>query len=406
MDQTQEDSLRFPGLKWKKRAGGAVPFWYPPEADRREGYPVKSADLRAFAHDRVALSRRCEQLHGELMMWRRHGISTAAGVARYDGTFGAALDVWLTDPESDFHKVKPGTRHPYLVYAAKLKRHIGPVSINSADGRDAKRWFNLWSAKGKHVPAGRMVLTVLKAALTFGVISRNADCIAFKAILSEMEFPGNKPRDVAPTAQQVQAAIGAAHAAGAPRRALAYALQYETQARQWDITGQWFPMSDPRPSTVTDRGQKWFGPHWHQVDDNLILRTIHSKTEGWTDARGVYDLAACPMVKAEIERIPLEQRTGPLIVNERTGLPYRYDAFKDGWKADFKAAGLPASFWGRDLRAGGNTEASKGGANKEDRAKVSGHSVKVNAQVYDRDMLEAHRRLMQARLAVRNAKAT
>lgn len=401
----ETDGLRFPGLKWRKRKGAAVPYWFAPVADVRDGYPIKSANLRDFANDPIGLSARCQHLHAELLMWRRHRITTA-GVATYDGTFGSILDVWMCDPDSKFHKLKAGTLRPYTTYAAKLKRHIGHVLIRDTDGRDIMRWFALWSDNGKHLAAGRMALAVIKAALSFGVICRNQDCITFKIVLKELEFPNSKPRDVAPTAEQIEAAREAAHEAGAHSRALAYALQYETTIRQWDLIGEWVPLSDPRPSTVIYGDRKWIGPHWHQIDDKLIFRTVHGKTEGWTDARGVFDLSACPMVKAEIERIAPEKRVGPLIVSEVTGRPYRYEHFKDGWKADFKAAGLPAKFWNRDLRAGGNTEASKGRAHKEDRAKVSGHSQKVNAQVYDRDTLEAHRRVMQARLSVRNGQKT
>jgi hypothetical protein len=53
------------------------------------------------------------------------------------------------------------------------------------------------------------------------------------------------------------------------------------------------------------------------------------------------------------------------------------------------------------LRAGGNTEASRGGARKDDRAKLSGHSERINVRVYDRDAVEAHRRVMTARLTDR-----
>lgn len=402
-----QDGLRFPGLQWRKRKGRVVPYWFAPAADIRDGYPIKSANLGEFINDLPGMSARCQHLHAEVLMWRRHKITTAAGIkVLYDGTFGSLIDIWMTDPESPFHGVKPGTKHPYTIYAAKLKRHIGSVLLRETDGRNVKRWFAVWSDGGKHVAAGRMAVTVLKAALSFGIICKNQECVSFKPILAELTFGGSKPRDVAPTAEQVIAVRQAAHAAGAPSRALAYALQFETTLRQWDLIGQWVPMSDPRPSAVIDRGEKWIGPHWHQVDENLIFRTVHGKTEGWTDARGVYDLSACPMVKEELDRIPPEKRTGPLIVNERTGLPYRYEnkagSFKEGWKADFKAAGLPSHYWNRDFRAGGNTEASKGRAHKEDRAKVSGHSTKINAQVYDRDTLEAHRRVMHARLAVRN----
>lgn len=409
-----ENRLKFPGLRWRKRKGSRVPYWFAPIDDVKAGYPVKSVNLSEFTTDPTMLSARCLRLFAEVRMWRRDGTVSAAATPSYDGTFGPLIDIWLNDPDSPFHGVKQGTRKPYLIYARKLKRHIGEVCVADTDGRQVKRWFGLWASQDpqnpkrfKHLAAGRMALTVLKAAVSFGIVCRNADCVSFKTILSELEFKGNKPRTVALTAEQVAAACVAAHAAGSPSRALCYAAQFETTLRQWDLIGVWVPLSDPRPSTVIDGSEKWVGPHWHQIDSHMILRTIHGKTEELTEARGVYDLSICPMVMAEIDRILPERRAGPLIVNEKTGLPYRYDDFKDnGWKPDFKAAGLPASVWNRDFRASGNTEASKGQAHKEDRAKVSGNSQKINAQVYDRDALEAHRRVMQARMTARNGSKT
>jgi hypothetical protein len=223
------------------------------------------------------------------------------------------------------------------------------------------------------------------------------DCNAFKAVLDELEFPAPKRREFAPTAEQVTAARRAAHAAGAPSRVLTYAFQFDTGLRQWDVTGQWVPMSDLRPSAMLRGNEKWIGPLWSAIDDNLILRVTPTKTEGVTDVRGTFDLRLCPMVMEELAGIPPEKRTGPLIADERTSLPYVYDTFKDAWRRDFKAAGLPAKLWNRDFRAGASTEASKAGASREDRAKVAGHSDQIQAKVYDRDTLEAHRRVAKAR---------
>ncbi len=54
--------------------------------------------------------------------------------------------------------------------------------------------------------------------------------------------------------------------------------------------------------------------------------------------------------------------------------------------------------WNRDICAGGNTEGLKVGALLEDRRKVMGHAADdTTAEVYDRDVLEAHRRVAKAR---------
>jgi hypothetical protein len=80
-------------------------------------------------------------------------------------------------------------------------------------------------------------------------------------------------------------------------------------------------------------------------------------------------------------------------VSERAGLPYRYETFRDAWRRDATAAGIPASVWNRDLRAGGVTEARQAGAPIDDLRKTVGHSAasRTTAQVYDRAALEAAR---------------
>ena len=62
-----------------------------------------------------------------------------------------------------------------------------------------------------------------------------------------------------------------------------------------------------------------------------------------------------------------------------------------------EAAGLPAALWNRDLRSGGVTEGQMAGAAAEDRAKMAGHSTKVNVRVYSRDTLAASNRVIEAR---------
>jgi hypothetical protein len=58
------------------------------------------------------------------------------------------------------------------------------------------------------------------------------------------------------------------------------------------------------------------------------------------------------------------------------------------------------------LRAGATTEARQAGADIDDLKKVMGHTAgsKATADVYDRDKLEAHRRVAKARKTKRDTK--
>ena len=69
-----------------------------------------------------------------------------------------------------------------------------------------------------------------------------------------------------------------------------YALQFETTLRQRDVIGEWVELADPRPSSILGYGQKWLGPTWANIDDNLIMRVTPSKTENTTEKRVTFDL--------------------------------------------------------------------------------------------------------------------
>jgi hypothetical protein len=166
------------------------------------------------------------------------------------------------------------------------------------------------------------------------------------------------------------------------------------------------PLSDKRPSTVLYRGKKWLGPHWSQVDANLALRFKPTKTAFTSGAEVAIDLSVCPMVMEDLDAIPVDQRTGPMVVDPKTGRPYTKHRFGQVWRAAAKAAGIPPGVWNRDLRAGATTEARESDAKIDDLKKVMGHAAgsKMTADVYDRDKLEAHRRIAKARKTKRDAK--
>lgn len=397
-----EEKDRPPGLRFN----GKRPLWRASKAAITQGYPLKSVNLGGVAEDPVQLRKRCERLQAEMLSWLS-GKKTKVGYA-FDGTFRSLLDLYQTDKESSYQSIKRSSRAPYDVYIRMMRAEIGERLIDACDGRDVSRWFKVWSkpALGKEkrqVAKARMAIAVLKAALTFGIMCRNPGCTGFRAVLDAMRFEGVKRRPYALSAEKIEAARSAAHACGHPRAALAYAIQFEGTVRQWDVIGQWFPISDPQPSAVLDKGSKWIGPTWAHVDPHLVLRFTPTKTEGTTAASVVIDLAACPMVVEELARIPIEDRRGPLIFNPVTGMPYRQDKYGEVWRAAADAAGIAKEVWNRDLRKSGSTEARAAGAPLDDVRKLMGHAEgsPVTAEVYDLAELEAHRRIAAARVAHR-----
>ena len=400
-----QEKDRPPGLRYN----GARPVWRASKAAVAAGYPLKSVHLSSLADDPAQLRKRRERLQAEMLSWMKGKRSNVD--PQFDGTFRSLFELYQTDKESDYHKLKRSSRKPYDIYLRMMTAEIGARLIDACDGRDVKRWFAAWSAPAegsskRMVAKARMAIGVLKSALAFGVSCRKRGCAEFQVVMRSIELEGLRPRQHALSADQVEAVRAAAHDLGYPRAALCYAIQFEGAVRQWDLMGQWFPMSDSRPSAVLDSGEKWLGPTWANIDKNLILRFTPTKTEFTTALPVAIDLAACPMVLEELQRIPPEQRKGPLIINDMTGLPFRMTARIRLWKNVAEIAGIPAQVWNRDLRKSGSTEARAVGASFDDLKKLMGHSAntEVTSKVYDLALLEAHRRIAAARVAARRKK--
>lgn len=400
----EEAEGRPPGLRFD----GDRPMWRATKAAVKAGYPVKSVNLASLADDDRLLRDRCIKLQREMMEWLSNG---ERRLIQYDGTFLTLLDIYHTDPKSTYFELKYSSRAPYDVYIRMMRTEIGKCRLDRSDGVDAKAWFNAWKQPDEEggklqIAKARMAISVLKAALTFGIMRRLSGCAEFRAILDAVKFQGLPSRKLVLTADQVAAARKAAHEIQHPRAALAYAIQFEGAVRQWDVKGQWMPLSERQPSAVIYKGKKWIGPTWANVDENLILRWTPTKTEETTAPEIVVDLRACPMVMEELEWVSPEARKGPLIIDLETGRPYSEDRFNTIWRAVAIAADIPVTVWNRDLRKSGSTEARAAGAPIDDLKKLMGHApdTQVTAEVYDMANLEAHRRIAAARKVHREKK--
>lgn len=380
-----------------------VPVWRATRAAIKAGFRPKRVNLSFFASDQAALFARCHRLTAEMKDWMSGGKRDAL----FDGTIRAAINLWQTDATSPYKKIEASTRHPYDIYARMIVETVGARRIDALDGRDIRRWHDQWSAPLEQgdkprIAAGRMAIVVLKNALTFAMTCRKPGCAELRDILGKMRFAAPAARTEAPTAAEIAAARSAAHALNHGAAALAYALQFEGAMRQWDVIGKWVPLADKRPSLIINGTSKWVGPMWSQIDENSILRYTPSKTQFTSGATVTLDLRMLPMVVEELAKVSVEARRGPLIVNPRTGLPYRNWYFGDVWRQVRAITGIRKEVWNRDMRAAGVTEAREGAADTADVAKTAGDTKRTTAKVYDRPRLAAARRVAQARIAQRS----
>jgi hypothetical protein len=143
------------------------------------------------------------------------------------------------------------------------------------------------------------------------------------------------------------------------------------------------------------------------ISTDLVMIKPTSKSKGRKKA--IADLSISPLVTAELERVPMERRIGPVVVSEYTGLPYRRKNFNQLWRKIAKLAGIPDEVQNRDARAGGITEAHTAEAPAEHIRSSATHSNrdgeggKAINESYDRQNIAKARSVQLARIARRTA---
>ncbi|TJW14326.1 MAG: integrase [Mesorhizobium sp.] len=394
------EQTKAPGLKWMKRAGGAAPIWVADEVDVKNGFAPKTVNLSAFSDQPEILKAKCQSLQADMLLWRAGYRNDPTA---FDGSVQSLLTIYQCHDESPFKKLKPASRRTYVGFLSKVEAHIGARRVDAISGVDIIRYHRVWSNGGINLATAAMCRSILESALSFGVMCRFDACTELLMMLREAKksLSRSSPRTAVISADQVTAAIAAAHEAGRRSSALAYAFTFETTLRLWDVIGQWYPMDEGGLSAVLDPAheEKWFGLCWEDIDEHMVLRYTPSKTDDTTGKRIIYPLTKAPMVMEVINLVPQELRVGPIVVCEDTGIPYRPKNFAYRWRIDRKAAGIPGTMWARDLRASGITEGRASNASLEDASKVAGHSgTTTTGRVYDRAVFEAADRFADARV--------
>lgn len=395
-----------PGLAWRPRKNGWAAVWLARQDIVTKGYRPSSVQIGVFTSeltepDLVLIRSTCARMQDEMYAFCANQPKVFAGTVR------ALINAYQTDPDSRYHGMRYKSRLHTDALLKRIDAKYGDVLLVDIGARDFKRWYEEIrfpvDKDGKR--DGRELITTAHAAMTavrmmfsFGKAfeieetprDRVSECARLKEILSEMKFENSRPRTEAMTLAQCEAIIFKANEIGASSIALAQALQFDLRARQKDVIGEWVPETEPGISVIPPRrGRKWLrGIRWEEISSGMLLSHPISKSRiGKMLER---DLTFYPMVMAELAKIPTDKRSGPVVLCEMTGRPWKQNHFRNKWREVANAAGVPSTVYNMDSRAGGITETIEAThGNIEAARKEAEHSDIKTTMGYSRRKAEA-----------------
>jgi hypothetical protein len=314
------------------------------------------------------------------------------------GTVAWICDLYATDRDSPYQAIRPSTQPGYDRALKIIRDTVGERRIDTVTANDVRRWYRNWGrADEKGVLANPRraygCVQVLRIVMKYGKGLRNAACCELSSILTDTRFSAPKGRTQAMSAAQAEAIIAKACELDFSNLARAIALQFGCALRQKDVIGEWIKTPD---------GERWAsGLLWGEhIKADWILRKPTSKTNFKDSAE--FDLRQIPMAMAELERVPATSRIGPVILDERTGKPYRQREFARRFREVARAAGVPDDVWSMDARAGAITDARTKGASRDDSMALGTHLQAATNRRYDRDRLSATSRVAVLRFGRQN----
>ena len=386
-----------PGLEWIKRArdGARIPRWRARKSAVALGYRPSFIRLYIDPNDYAAIAERCREEWAKMEAWLANGQS----VPRFDGTIESLIDIYASDENSPYQDLKYRTQINYDKDLAVLKRTVGERRVDKLTGDHFRQWYRKWSEPkppGSPPRIGRAhsLITRLRLLFAYGQTKRYPNCETLKDILAEMRFKTTPPREVVITYQQVVAFIAKAHELNEPELALAQALQFEGTLRQIDVIGEWLP-DDERPS-----GRRWAGGLlWQHLRDYVLTKETTK-----TGQEAKIDFKLYPLALAELLRVPLDKRVGPVIIDRLTEQPFKSSTYRRRWRAVARAAGIPDDVMSRDSRAGGVSEGSDAGADLEHLRHQAAHAQGRTTALYNRNRLAKTRAVARLRVAHRKAR--
>jgi hypothetical protein len=393
-----------PGLVLKPRKAGWEARWVARRDIIKRGYMCKSLRLWTGVEptdiERAFIQQRCNDMQTEMLVWGRGGIPE---VGAFDGTVANLIRCYKMDKDSPYRKKRYQTRLFYDALCKRIEKDHGERRIADLKARDILHWHEGFEAEGK-VSMGHAVVGMFRTLCGFGLTMLEDDqCERLSVVLSKMRFTMAKPRTERLSAEQAMAVIAEARKQGRKSIALAQAIQFGLMLRQKDVIGEWVPMNEPGVSAVHSGNNKWLrGITWNEINENFILTHITSKRQ----KEIVVDLKLDPMIVAELGSLNRADfpASGPVIVSEKSGVPWTKTEFSRIWRELATAAGIPKAVRNMDSRAGAISEATDAGADLEHVRHAATHSDIGMTQKYSRNGTEKTDGVMRKRVAHRGTK--
>lgn len=400
-----------PGVWRSKRKNHDDYYWC---ADRtkagkealEKGYEPKRVRLHGTIKEMEEAAARCQK---EIELFNNNGIPVIGNIY-YTGTIGSLIKLYLNSEESGFFELKYNVARNYARSLKMIDKAHGRRRVRDLTRKDLFLMHKgfLYSAsdlkKGEspHLSMATKAMNLLRMLFKFGV-GRDDDCERLSKILSTMRFAKPASRRDYLTADQVKAIIKKANDLGFHSIALAQAIQFETALRQKDVIGEWWPEKVRRTDGARPLVETWTSGLVWNTHISLDLIMVKPTSKSRFEKIAMADLKLCPLVMAEFARIGIEQRSGPVIVDERRGEPYTEGTFRTRWRQIANQCEIPTTTYNMDSRASAVTEGSESGVDIELLRQFATHSKKAMTQHYNRETLVKARKVHRSRNAYREA---
>jgi hypothetical protein len=379
------DENHAPGRKRMVRANGRVnAYWVASPAAVKAGYRPKTVPLNDDRGDVVAtpeIAARCRALWAKMLKFMA-GVERGPSGASI-GTIAWVVDLYQTDQDSPYRRIRPATRPGYDGALAIVRSTVGERRIDAVMANDVRRWFKNWGRAGEDGELANSrraywCLQMLRIAVKYG-----------KGLLTDTEH-GASPGDVGRTGGGDRLPGARARPAEPrPGRRDSVRLRPAPEGRHWRMAE---------------------GRRRRAMDERLALGRA---CQGGLAAREAdvqkhfsevaeFDLPLLPTVMEELQRTPATRRIGPVMLDERTGKPYRQREFARRFREVARAAGVSDTIWNMDARAGAVTDAYDKGAREVDAMDLGTHTQLATNRRYSRNRLAATSRVAVLRFGGKN----
>jgi predicted RNase H-like HicB family nuclease len=409
--------LDAPGLKMIRRELTTNVYWACDEADEFKAYFPRTVrihvDLTVTEPEEVAsvistVEEVCQREQQAMLAWVDAGTPDHERLApRYDGTLGSLIEIYRSDPESGFQRLKENTQESYEDWLQIVENTIGKRRLDRIRPKWFRSCYDQWIKPELPNGAPRVrraygCIQILRAIFNYGI---EADVPHAKRLRDGMEtlrFAKNPPREEAMTNAYSTALVETCLKQNAWRMALCQAIPWDTSLRQRDVIGQWrdeAPGYVIKPGEIKKGSRVWSGLTLDRIDvgRELVIRT--SKT----GQPVVHRISNCPLIMKCIPHIDRTNPLAPVALSSR-GLPWNdHRAFGKAWRKYAALAGIPETVWNMDNRAGGLSEGAEGGASDDDLAAIAGHAGKnTTRRIYKRKVAQASERVQRSRERARS----